>query len=249
MHSFGAIGLLGDPNTVRLPLELQNGIFSILEDVHPEAERLGLEASIRTLHRLVGLTHSAVQGHEPPTAAAVQRRLAELRENIEIELLSRRFLFVPSPKAALFDQEELFGPAVAQNFRMASFHIREAGACLALGRPTAAVYHLMCVLEMGLDSLADSVGMPCSERNWGAILADISTRIQSISLGKSATPANWDKTWYNEVAVELFHFKEAWRNHTSHGRSRFTETEAENIFNHVKAFMGKLATRLRERGT
>ena len=173
MHSFAARGLLGDPGSVPLPASLQDEIMGMLEEMFPQAQCLGLDVSLDTMRRLVSLTHSAVQGYEPPTAKEIHRRLVELRERIEAELRGRRFLFVPGQKAALYDQEELFGRVVAQNFGKASFHIREAGTCLALSRPTAAVFHLMCVLEVGLDSLADSVGLPYSEKNWGVILDEI----------------------------------------------------------------------------
>ena len=53
-------------------------------------------------------------------------------------------------------------------------------------------------------------------------------------------------TFYTAAAKEFRYFKEAWRNRAVHGRARYSENDAAKIMNHVRDFMGHLATRLKE---
>lgn len=61
--------------------------------------------------------------------------------------------------------------------------------------------------------------------------------------------ATWkeDKEWYSKAAIEFKYFRGAWRNHTAHGRAKFKEPEAGQIFQHVKNVMVHLSSRLAER--
>jgi len=58
---------------------------------------------------------------------------------------------------------------------------------------------------------------------------------------------SWGDDWkekqklYSEIACEFMFFKDAWRNHVMHGRSEYDEERAQNIYNHVGAFMKHLA--------
>jgi hypothetical protein len=83
-----------------------------------------------------------------------------LRDQIEtIEKLANKelekdsFFFVPLERAKYFppiNAPHIFGESVANAFPNSSYDIAEAGICLALARGTAAVFHLMRVLEIGL---------------------------------------------------------------------------------------------------
>jgi hypothetical protein len=52
--------------------------------------------------------------------------------------------------------------------------------------------------------------------------------------------------FYAQATSYLALTKDAWRNHAMHVRGKNTQDEAELIFESVKAFMQKLATRLHE---
>jgi hypothetical protein len=70
------------------------------------------------------------------------------------ESKTRVALTIPPEKLELFEQKEpLFGKDVAEKFNSAVFDIRESGKCLALGRATACVFHLMHVLEFALQAI------------------------------------------------------------------------------------------------
>ena len=52
--------------------------------------------------------------------------------------------------------------------------------------------------------------------------------------------------FYSSAAIQFRYFKDAWRNHVSHGRDTYDEREAYSIWNHVKEFMQTLANELKE---
>ena len=54
---------------------------------------------------------------------------------------------------------QLFGDDVARAFPSSKGDIDEAGKCLALDRGTACVFHLMRILEIGLQLLAAKLGI------------------------------------------------------------------------------------------
>ena len=68
------------------------------------------------------------------------------------------------------------------------FELDEAAKCLALGRSTAAVFHLMRAMEVGIRSVARCLGIPDplkpAERNWGSILKpDLNSKL-ALALAK-----------------------------------------------------------------
>jgi hypothetical protein len=201
----------------------------------------------RTLRRLVKRLRESLRGGPRVTEAKLVAIIGEVEEAILGELEGALFFAVSPSSEELYDQEELFGPKVNSNFGSpsSSFHIKEAGNCMALARWTAAVYHLMCVLEVGLDSMADALRLPASQKNWNTILDNIKTAIAA--LGPASGPT-WreDQVFFSTAALEFRLFK-PWRNDVAHGRAKVTEEEAKKVLTHVKSFMIHLSSRLKER--
>jgi len=78
----------------------------------------------------------------------------ELRLAVLTDLRKRIFLRLEDSAEDLYEQTRLFGDEVAERFPKAAYDINEAGSCLAAGRYTASVFHLMRVAEYGLRTLA-----------------------------------------------------------------------------------------------
>ena len=75
----------------------------------------------------------------------------EIHSSLKRELGLKRLFVIEDRKIELYEQDEpLFGAVVQSKFPAASFEIDEAGKCIALGRYTASVFHLMRVLEIGI---------------------------------------------------------------------------------------------------
>ncbi|MFY9820037.1 MAG: hypothetical protein WAM82_01565 [Thermoanaerobaculia bacterium] len=171
----------------------------------------------------------------------------ELQRRIRHELESVLWLHVSHDRSKYYlEAQDGFGESVATAFCSVSYNVEEASKCFALGRYTACVFHLMCILEVGLDSLAHALALPYSQKNWNEILKTIEAAIVAIVPGSTPTWKD-DKEFYSTAALEFKFFRDAWRNHVAHGRARYGDEEAGRIVEHVEAFMQHLATRLKER--
>jgi len=50
----------------------------------------------------------------------------------------------------------------------------------------------------------------------------------------------------SQAAKEFFYFKDGWRNYVSHNRVTYDEPEAFRTLEHSRAFIVRLATKLKE---
>jgi len=98
----------------------------------------------------------------------LQVSLEELGHLIQDELNDKVFMYVPIERAKYFDDQTLpFGQTVQDKFLSITGEIADANRCLGVGCPTAAVYHLMRVMEFGLKELAKRLILPgCIPRMW-----------------------------------------------------------------------------------
>lgn len=148
--------------------------------------------------------------------------------------------------------EPLFGEEFERNFASGgAFELDEAAKCRALGRYTAAVFHLMRIMEIGIAAVARCLGIPDpvkpAERNWGNILKAINNGIQA-KWPNSADRMHGDGAFFEDVYASLDAVRNPWRNATMHVERKYTPDDAEHIFIAVKGFMKKLASRCDEDG-
>jgi hypothetical protein len=161
--------------------------------------------------------------------------LGELGNRIEEELASKVYLEIKSDRD-LYENNVLFGVDVEARFAGASEDISEAGKCLALGRFTASVFHLMRVMEIGVQEFADALGVPLAkDKVWQVLLDQINTKIKAMSTKDPATPL------MASVAAHLYTVKVAWRNEVMHPKATYTEEEAKRIFEAMRSYMQELA--------
>jgi hypothetical protein len=136
-----------------------------------------------------------------------------------------------------------FGDVVEAVFRSANDDIYEAQKCLALGRATACVMHLMRVVEAGLAALAASVGVT-KQNDWGAYLRKIDDEL--LGRAKSGRARSDDEQFYAEAAVTIDHMRRAWRNPTMHLDRSYSIERATEIRDSVRSFMIHLASKVSE---
>jgi hypothetical protein len=246
-----------------------------LLEVHAEhineknlAEQGGLKAAlqnsmeaIETICRRIGLTQSALQARrvigkingEPDlyTDLTLSDQYKVLRVRILDELDGRMFLYVASDDALLYKQKEPFGVEVSAKLADTQSDIDEASKCLALGRYTACVFHLMRAMEKSVQTFAVVVGAFATlpdDRMWKNITDQIHRVLYPFyppgTPGPSpaqtaATRALQDK--YSESYKALDSARVAWRNRTMHPKVTYTEEEARNAYAATKWFMGELA--------
>ena len=161
------------------------------------------------------------------------------------ELQDHLVLAIAWNKKDFYGQEQLFGEAVAQRFPDATFDIKEAGNCYAVGRYTACVFHLMRTLEIGLGVFGTEFGLTLGHTNWYPFIEQIESRIRDLGKAAKTSAEKTKHEFYAQTTSSFMFLKDAWRNYTAQARGKYTEEEAETILRNVKAFMLKLADGVR----
>ncbi len=153
---------------------------------------------------------------ENGTLRDIEEDIRWFDEATSAELQQRRFLFMPTEKAAYYEREKLFGDEVYDKFPSACFDVQEAGNCYAMGRYTACVFHLMRTLEVALKALWNSLNTSASEpRDWGGYLEACDNVLKDKT---KLQASNWnnDEHSLRLATRELQQIKKLWRNNTMH---------------------------------
>lgn len=183
----------------------------------------------------------------------VQSSIDDVKRTMTRELTLITVLSLNSKEHSYYaPKEPLFGNDVAQKFPTeAAFEIDEAAKCIALGRPTASVFHLMRTMEIGVRATTRCLGVPDpikgTDRNWANILEAIKAGIKA-KWPNAIARMTADATLFESLHASLDAVRNPWRNATMHVESKYTDDEAEHIFIAVKGFMKKLASRCDEKG-
>src|ERR1051326_3208944 len=173
--------------------------------------------------------------------------MAELERRISDQLASIRFFKVLDSSIPYYPQKKdeykkpLLSPLGTKKFAKSIEDAEEAGKCFALGRYTACVFHLMRVMERGVQRLGKKlkVSIPVEEKDWGQIAIHIGSALKHMP---NTTPQEKKRhAALARVAAYLDNVREAWRNPTMHPKETYTEEEAQDVFGFVRQFMEHLA--------
>jgi hypothetical protein len=139
--------------------------------------------------------------------------------------------------------------SVIASYPSAMRDVKESRKCLALGRPTASVFHLMRVMEYGVRSLGRSLNDPRLDprRNpsWDNILGKCRSE-QAKRRQDRCVEWQSDPGFFDNATVTLTAVQHAWRNPTMHVEREYMIEEAREVMDAMRAFMRHLATKLRE---
>ena len=121
-------------------------------------------------------------------------------------------------------------------FPTTEFDIMEAGNCYAMGRGTACVFHLMRVMEVGVQTFGEVLGVRlAAEKNWQNILDEVNKAI------KGLPPKSPNTVAMSQISSHLYNVKIARRNQVMHPHDKYTMDEAKDLLWHVESFMKTLA--------
>jgi hypothetical protein len=151
------------------------------------------------------------------------------------EIEEEQFYYVKSELRQYYDCRGTFGDAVFTAFPRAIDDIEPAGKCLALGQPTACVFHLMRAMEGVVAALCTKLGIAPADREWGKLLSAMEDVIEAMPKGPL-------RDRWSEAHSRLYHLKQAWRNDTMHPKRSYQPFEAQEVFDAVRAFMTHLAS-------
>lgn len=183
----------------------------------------------------------------PLTYRELASEFRVLRETLDFGLKDHLIYRYPTHKGAVLRTWKKDWAAAIGGFPSAEDDIRASVDLWALHHSTAAVFHLMRVLEHGLRALAADLGKSFDIQNWQNVLDEIESEIRNQS---KTLPRGAEKTerlkFLSEAAKEFHFFKDGWRNHVSHNRSAYDEDQARSVMNHVRSFMNGLARKLSE---
>jgi hypothetical protein len=200
-----------------------------------------LKTSLERLKDVAGDTDADhVKFHQPQVMAR------EFQKNLIVEMGAHIFFMVPATDVQLYVAPTVWfesGKPVLRKFPKARRDIVDAGKCCALGQWSAVAFHSMCVLDHGLVAMVRAVGAAVPSRgDWNRLISVIEEKITDLrNQNPRSAKANQVIDRYSEAATQLRHVKDAWRNHTMHGRKVYEEVEARHVLNTVKYFMRSLS--------
>jgi hypothetical protein len=181
----------------------------------------------------------AVEAHVAAEAAQDLLRhfdtatLTRLEALMRAELALIQCVAVAPPNARALHDGDVLGADVTAGLPAAAYDIGEAAICLALRRPTASVFHCMKVVECGIGELARRVGVAdpvgSGERDWQAIMR-LLHRAADVGFGTAA-----------EALDEV---RRRWCGGSLVPAEKYTEAEAERIFQAIGGFMRALFPRV-----
>ena len=229
-------------NSLAIPESNFNDIKEKIEYICSELECIDLSASLVTARTIRDILNSEIEIKEnlpvsmgerlaffsPMVLSKYQNYTKDIVTRFKDELSARMVFTIQSGKSN--DDESptpLFGEDVFNAFPSANDDIAEAGACLALGRGTACVMHLMRASEVGLSALAKALGIG-KKNDWGSYLREIDKELSVRAKASGARSA--DEQFYSEAATSFDHVKRAWRNPTMHVDRSYSKIEQRKFF-------------------
>jgi hypothetical protein len=218
------------------------GYRSQIEKLHETLIGMELTLAAAETQRLLWALNHDDKWAEPQWG----RHLGEIHQRMLDEFRTKLMYMIPYSKADYFsDSTKPFPPSIRDNFPSAMYDMDEASKCFALNRHTACVFHLMCVLEVGLGALCKALDLSVG-KTWNISLDQIEKEIRSRSVKTHGDAWKADEPFYAGAATHFRFVKNSWRNYAAHGKEHYDEERARDIFNSVSAFMRHLAGRLHE---
>jgi hypothetical protein len=193
------------------------------------------------LQQIIPLIRRIDKRLEKPVAPLILRNdVIHLQSEVLIVTEDLWSLMIDQSDIDLYNNPNLFGSKVTEKFASTNYDIKNAGNCLALGQPTASVFHLMRVVERGLKLLAEKLelGIDVEREDWAGIQRALHKRVPNLP---RTTPE--ERKFSDDVAsllAPLHPMRIAWRNPTAHPHKAFTTEEARLIFDSTKHFMQHL---------
>jgi hypothetical protein len=201
------------------------------------------------------LHHLRVEENPLIDMSSLDADLRNVEDVIIAESMDIKFVRVDLNLSGYIDNESLFGEPVKKSFPSAVEDIKNAGNCLAVELPTAAVFHLMRVSEHGLRRLARKLQVkvidkkqlcPLEYAEWDKVITAIDNKIKAMKPSLPKGPKRQTQLeLYSEANQHCLFMKDIWRNTISHTRKPYSSLEAQSVFERVRDFMQFLDRALR----
>jgi hypothetical protein len=225
---------------------LAKHIGSELETLSGLARKIELDSSL-----VLEITRLSTECASPILAIVLKTKLEYIINGLQDNLRTRRFVYLPREVAKFWDNGEILGENFLIGFPIeAVLESVDAGCCLAAGRWTASVFHLMRVAEYGLRRLARTLRVTLTDKSkpqpveyadWDKVITACQNKINEAH--KLPRTAKREKLLqhYSRAADSCQYMKDIWRNEVSHARKRYTKAEALGVLDRVREFVEPLA--------
>jgi hypothetical protein len=227
-----------------LPAGIKPVIRKSLRQIRSECERLDLRATVGCVDdALLELKLEFL----PPER--LERIYTELGNSIRRDMGTLLLFHVPSNKRDFYKQKALFGPTVADRFPRAVSEIEQAGNCYAFACPTACAFHLMRVMEIGVQAFGHMLGVDFPEdKEWGKILNIATGKIKEQTEQRERHGRDPEIIAWNQIHAHLNSVGTGCRNQYMHPKETVTMEEAKDLIGLVGGFMRTLAKHVKPVG-
>ena len=142
-----------------------------------------------SLDYLIDLQKHKLNSVVPYADAAAM--MTQLADRIMSELKECWHIYIPREDVAGYRDPFSVWRSTKEAFPSAAFDAQESVRCMAAGRFTAAVFHAMRILEVGIGCLAIKLGVPVKrqDKSWSSVLAAIRDEIDEKYPSKGLTTA------------------------------------------------------------
>lgn len=213
---------------------------------------LGLPVSAQELHKLNVLMKGAVsdinqmrperqKAEFEKVSSEMRLRFDNLSSVIHSELASRLLYAVETEKVQYCNPQWLVDTPIFSAFPKAFGELQRAGSCYAFDECTAAVFHLMRVIDSGLRLVYESLGDTYDARNWDGIAKKIESEMTKKYQEKTI---EWraKEPFYSEILTDIRSISRAHRNPALHEIERkYSDADTKYLIEVTKAFMSHLA--------
>jgi len=204
--------------------------YKTFKRVKEQCEAIGLQFSALCVKEFL----RSVKGDL--SSKRLLQAIIETENTIRREMDGVSFFYMPYDQTKYYDRSDLFGKKINTRFPKVQFDMVEAGNCFAMGRGTACVFHLMRIMEVGVQEFGIALGVTLAgQKNWHNILEEVNKAIKAL-------PSKGPKTVeLSQASANLYSVKLAWRNEVMHPNDKYTLEEAKNLIGQVSLFMKQLA--------
>jgi hypothetical protein len=192
-----------------------------------------------------------LQSTSPPIYGILVGELVTLNEAINDDINTEYFYHYPRQKALLIIANAEWLP-VFNAFPSSRKEVEEGIDCYAFGHPTAAIFHMMRIAELGMRALARErqvtfPNRPLEWAEWEHVIDGIESKgrdaARALPRGPQRDAAG---AFYTAAVAQLRAFKET-RNRVMHMRGAFDDLDAQRAMNQVRDFMVGLCRKIGEK--
>lgn len=134
--------------------EVTKVLVDWLKDLNNSCKVIGLRLSSKYCETMIA------EVKPKKSFTTVTKNIPELQHRIQDEMTENLFMFIPPDRAAYYNKPELLGKNTNARFSTIQYDVTEAGNCYASGRSTAVVFHLMRIMEVGVQEFGNKLGVP-----------------------------------------------------------------------------------------